>query len=703
MTARAKKLQPASHQKRKTLTQLDFIEGIEKYDNEINSTNESRLLQTLLSEVDYIQSARNLANPIERAKKFAQTYLFENRLIPHDVLLTLIFQHLNSLGLSNAQLRMQQEWDHNLEPPSNRSYSQLSLLLERGLKKSDHFWEIILPSAHGPTTSKSAKGLLDQEISKVIGANTASDEDIFPLDKEKPGDEKFLILENNLPSGASLNQLIYYCTIPREDSKHTSVARDLCMNISTFASPKLFFKKLCDRYHQILDEEKNIQDSEKDKNLASRAACINLIKIWFNFVADDLEPQILDKIYEFQDKELSKDRLFSNMVLKTKSVSNMISLRQIEAKAPPVELGNIQGLFTGKFDIFDLPAVEFARQLTVFSSTMYYNVKNEEFLDAAWDTARLKYRAPNLIGLGNHFSVLPSWVTYQIFSEKSKEKRWEKTLYILTVADILLKMNNYLDGTVIILAFCDKLYDYYDYKSKSLRESENIFAKYQEICEDPSKKVIIDMQDDAMLNQKLPVVPFIPKMLPSIASFIQTAKDYLDDDHTPPNIAATNQDKHHSPPTSSTLDSNSNNPLQSFAETGIRPHSENFKHPPNLTITNTDEISKETPDTPHTPQRVPNPRVCLQAPSTPQPLRSSPSQTFTLPKANPQTTKHQLINFKKCMRISKLIEDFRKYAKYKYAFIPIDQIQNMIAEIPNYDDNLLNALCDEVLKDEEIR
>jgi hypothetical protein len=99
----------------------------------------SKWLMRVLEKNPDIKTFRERVNPLTRAAKFARLYIPPTGLIPHTLLLNLISQHLRTLGLSDTQRALRTEWESFFPSPSHKLYSQLALLVQRGMHRANRF------------------------------------------------------------------------------------------------------------------------------------------------------------------------------------------------------------------------------------------------------------------------------------------------------------------------------------------------------------------------------------------------------------------------------------------------------------------------------------------------------------------------------------------------------------------------------------
>lgn len=511
----------------------------------------SNWLQRVLENNPEIKILRECLNPVARAAAFARLYLPTNRLISHELLLSLISQHLRTLGLSETQASLHSEWGSDFKIPPHKLYSQLAILVQRGVHRAERFWELAIPSIHACESLQATQTALDEEISRTIGAAPNVIEDLTPMRSEDPGDSRFVKFDpaTGEPIEASLNQLIFWLTTPGKGSQDTSVRKDtteltnaLVLTISSYASPKIFFTKLKDRWAMIKEELKEEEEKMKttdqqtqesqQSTVGSDMLFVKLFKEWIKWSINDMEPQIVDAAIQFTEQELKPVQKYWRLcenIFQTKSDGAAARLKQLEQKAPEVLLGRCTGLWKGEFSLFDLPAEEFARQLTVWSSTRYYAIKRCELLDCAWDKPRLRYRAPNVIALTQHFNRLSEWVQYSILSEKSWKKRIGKMEHLVEVARQLFENRNYYDAMGIVGGFDgNAMFRCKAHFQMMNQKSQEILNLLREKCDpDGNFKNLRALYEQATTHNH-PALPYIGVLLSDLFKYYEATQTFCE-------------------------------------------------------------------------------------------------------------------------------------------------------------------------------
>jgi hypothetical protein len=492
-----------------------------------------------------IRSLRESVNPLTRAATFGRLYLPQNRYIPHDVLIALISQHLRTLGLRETQAALQQEWKSDCNLTSHRQYSQLSLLLQRGIFRAEKFWELSIPSIHAHQTLEQTQAALDDAISTTIGATSNIYEDKNPIENEKPYDQNFYKVadsektEKIEPAEASLNQIIFYVTDPNITNA-SDLLNALILTIQSYTSSKVFFTKIRDRIRMAMKEfeevkkslnnKPSLDDEDKKKiSIAERSIrlSIRLLKEWMKSVINDLEPHMLESIKQFVESEL--------MGLYSTLVANMFDKKQDPLRlqmlknAARVDIGTCTNLWIGEFELFDLPIDELARQLTFWSYTRYYAIRRTELLDCAWVKPRLKYRAPNVIALTQHYNKLSHWVEYSIVSEQNFKKRMEKFHYFVALMQKLYSMNNFLDTAGIVGGFDSNAIFRLKFHHSQLSQQDRDFIDEMKVVFSPDKgfENLRAKQDAALLSNE-PSLPYIGILLSDLFKYDDAVALFVD-------------------------------------------------------------------------------------------------------------------------------------------------------------------------------
>lgn len=401
----------------------------EKYfvnDGQDRSDWYSRFLRENRDAKDFIDRV----DPIARAVEFARLYLPANRMASHNLLLSLISQHFRTFGLIKSQTSLHEEWAQPINIPAHLLRSQLTLIVQRGISNAEKFWELSLPS---PLQPEDAQKLIDQEISRTIGGIPFVAEDTTPLSNEVMGDERFIRFsaDNSVIECASLNQLIWLLTSETRET-FRDLMQAVCLTYRSFTTSKIFFTKIRERYEIALNEPKETR--ERSKSLTFK-----LFSHWSQEANEFIEQPVKEAAKAFAEAKFQNYSSYLSQLFKPRRTDTAVDY----STAPHVELGTCTELWTGKFSLFDIPPKEFARQLTIFACSKYYQIQRTELVDGAWNKDRLKHRSPNIVALTNQYNTLSNWVPTAILTEPSLHGRLQKMKHIIDTMRELKDMRNY--------------------------------------------------------------------------------------------------------------------------------------------------------------------------------------------------------------------------------------------------------------------
>lgn len=116
--------------------------------------------ETLYQENPEVLFVKECVNPIYRATAIGQHFLSQHRLISHKNLLVLIEQHLQTLGLTKTMKILHEESISENKFLFNKDYSQLHFLIQKGIYRVDHFYELFM--------NLDQQNQTQQEINKIL-------------------------------------------------------------------------------------------------------------------------------------------------------------------------------------------------------------------------------------------------------------------------------------------------------------------------------------------------------------------------------------------------------------------------------------------------------------------------------------------------------------------------------------------------------
>lgn len=468
-------------------------------------------LQRSLTENPEIEEYMERALPVARAAKFARLYLPNSRFISQKMLLSLISQHLRTLGLIETQASLLSEFEIDLDIPAYTKKSQLTFLIQRGILNAEKFWELTQGFSH--LSPEERKNLLDEEISKTIGGAPKIDD----IETDEKDSLPPVFDTNGKLRAATLTQLINLLTTNKEGEDYSDVESAFLLTYKSVVSSQQLFSKIRERFRICAKED------DKDGMMK----CFSLLQHWIEKGGKEIEQPIIEAIkylYEKDIKNLIPLPLFEDSTYSDKSSQ--------EAKDyPPVELGQCaSSLWTGTFKLTDLPPLELARQMTVWTALRYYSVERSELLNGSWQNPRLKHRAPNVVSIIDHTNIITKWVSTSIIIAPKVEERIKIMVYLLDVMHCLWEMQNCCDAYAILGGFVSnavfRLESYFNQLPK--KEKERFQKIYKIFTEGGSNmKLIREVHEQALKTDK-PCIPYIGILLSDLFKYSDIEKNKID-------------------------------------------------------------------------------------------------------------------------------------------------------------------------------
>lgn len=493
-------------------TEYDMIR--ENYFSHVD-VDRSQWMSKLLSSNPEIKQFRERVLPLERAVEFGRLYLPDDRLIDQNLVLSLISQHLRTLGLVESQSSLHSEWDCPLNIPSSLDHSQMVFLIQRGIQHAERFWEFTMD---GTAPNDPDKKQLLEEISRVIGGAPVIHDDLKDLSSEKPEDPQFITLSEGKLKAATLNQLIWICTTDSQ-YKTDDLVNAVCLTYSSFTKASIMFSKISDRFKIALAE------TDKDKSRRSVELTFDFLYTWMKESGKEMDDSILSVIRSFIEKEIHPK--FPRLSERLEDLNHQRNINDSvdKSKAEKVELGTRCTLWTKEFTLTSLPPIEIARQLTIWVSVPFYNIKRSEFLDGSWDDIRLQHRSPNIVKILKSSEIAVGWFTYNMLNPPPGYDRVGIISYFIKVAKKLFKLRNYLSCMNILAAFNSQ--PIYRLKNTILTQVDkkkmawvNDMISNKLLNFDDNFKEPIKISNDALKsNPKAPVLPALTGFLSQLAKF----------------------------------------------------------------------------------------------------------------------------------------------------------------------------------------
>ncbi|KAJ3451427.1 guanine nucleotide exchange factor [Anaeramoeba flamelloides] len=368
----------------------------------------------------------------------------------------------------------------------------------------------------------------------------------------------------NKISGVSLNKLIEYLTSSYESKDFIEV---FLLLLPTFTNETTLLDRLLERYDvpSILPQtNRAVLDNER---LEIQRRVIKLIyhmvKSNPHYLAVSAKKQIqkliVKELLEHEDDELKKlaqDILYYLKFQKSRKNKkkelnekrrNITSKKNSKKKGDEEQkqisfLENIQKerldssskqkkgkiaklVFKDDLRLEQIQIPELARQITLYTHHLYSKFKTNELFDKSWTRRNKKEIAPNIIQLIGRFNFLADWASTLILKENELKLRIKSLARVITLANELLKLNNFNDMFSIISGLQNSAVIRLDRTFKRL--PKKIKKVYQELdsLTDVSQgcKKLMDLTK----KSKPPKVPYLAEYL-KVLLYIDDLPDKVD-------------------------------------------------------------------------------------------------------------------------------------------------------------------------------
>jgi hypothetical protein len=472
------------------------------------------------SESPDVLSSHNYLHPFDRTVTFLRMFLPNRRLPTPPTILSLIAQHFYILGLNHAEAALRSEWSFPLEYPPNYDYSQLVSLINHSIIRISEVWD------SSPTDSPN--DLLRDKIFEILGIVRDVQEDRIPLRDELPMDRECnLIKFENKPEPveATLNQLIYWLTTRDSNRQIDELRSAFCATVSSYCTPAIFHRKLRDRFQMILEK------MNKDKENAEHECVLftSLYIQWLQEGKSDFEPAFVEEVMEFFRGELTpRQQTLCSQAFKRRLMI-MPRRRSRKFKIPEVDLGSCETLiWTDEFELLDLPREELVRQLIMWTSKRFYAIRRIELVDCAWEKPMLKYRAPNVTALTQHYNKVSQWVEMMILSKKMLKTRVHVMEKLIQLAQALFEMRDYLDAMAIVSGFdSNSIFRLKQHVERLSKPAKGILSHLKELFSpDNNFKELRKIHEEALTRGE-PVIPYIGLLQSDLFKYYEAMSSYI--------------------------------------------------------------------------------------------------------------------------------------------------------------------------------
>lgn len=242
--------------------------------------------------------------------------------------------------------------------------------------------------------------------------------------------------------------------------------------------------------------------------------------MWYNEAQNSIEPSLAEQIRTLLTNPLLVECNFRKPNVPTSQKNLKV--------APHVQLGSCI-IWSNDFEIFDVPPIEIARQLTLLSSQTYYSIHRSELLDGAWQNLRLKHRSPNVCTMIVQFNSLSAWVSSSILIEKSFSVRLSRMKFFCELLIELKSLQNYFDMFSIFSGFEDSSIYRLDIHKKQLPQSlQNFLSELSNLISiEYNHKAITSLHHKAFASG-FPTLPHIPVLLGNLFKYNENTEMVVD-------------------------------------------------------------------------------------------------------------------------------------------------------------------------------
>ena len=327
----------------------------------------------------------------------------------------------------------------------------------------------------------------------------------FPLENEWRVDK----IKTTHPEAASYTQLILCLTDP--DSSNLDFQRDFILTFPSFASPTRVLASIYSRYFSDIKIEKsNITSPSKLKSVQNRVIRI-ISSLWLKTAP-----------YQFTQEMYASLDLFSDFLNETSSAQAAVlklSIKKVQedqvktstrgAYNPEPFEGPPPNIPIEEWSFYNIPAIEIARQLTIFHNTLFMNILPGELLNGIWGPPKSGL-SPTIDALIKHFDGFCMKVSLTVINGPDPHSRGRMIKKWIDVAYNCFEMKNYHAMFAIMYGITHKsvtrLYDTQKYANRTNKIRKANFEKLKNLCEPTNDFKPYRNEIEKVVN---PCVPFM--------------------------------------------------------------------------------------------------------------------------------------------------------------------------------------------------
>ncbi|KAJ5079686.1 ras guanine nucleotide exchange factor i-related [Anaeramoeba ignava] len=471
--------------------------------------------------------------PIERAGCFAQIFSFgstdvkEN--ITEDIVIQLVMQHLKCLGLHKTQEALEEESRVQYQEHYFKN-SRLKTLLRVAIMQIEKIFDIVLePKSH--KDSDTVQELIEHLIN--LGYEDEEEENLkedVPIWDEPPDSDQNILYMEDTDSlqdeikAASLNKLVEALTAQKGGGIKIET---FLLTYQSFTTPKILFQKLVQRYH-VPKVGESTEEEYQNKRKAIQLKVVNVLMKWLENFFSHFNKSLIHDLREFIDKILAQDNL--NLANRLRSILEKKE-KGFDAKKTIFEPPNLpepiipKNIFSPKLSIFDVNEEEIARQLTLIEFQVYTKISPTELLNQAWNKAKYKHRAPNVLAFIQRFNDVSLWVATCVVRRDKPKSRANIINKFIKIAEHCRKLNNF-NGLTAILAGLNSSPIFRLKKSWEIVKQSH-YDTYQSLQTEMSSTQSYKAYRESLKQANPPCIPYLGIYLTDLTFIEDGSPDYL--------------------------------------------------------------------------------------------------------------------------------------------------------------------------------
>jgi len=192
----------------------------------------------------------------------------------------------------------------------------------------------------------------------------------------------------------------------------------------------------------------------------------------------------------------------------------------------PVGIPKGKNVNINTIKVYNLRAVEIARQMTILQFEIFKQIKPHELLNNAWTKKDKEKLAPNALKMATQFNHLTWFFVSMVLREKEARKRDQILKKYISLAKALRQLNNYNGLQIILAAFSTSPLARLKETKKRLNAS-GLEELKQLMASDKNAK----RYREALHDSNPPLVPYLGRFLTDLVFAEEGSKSILENKH----------------------------------------------------------------------------------------------------------------------------------------------------------------------------